>query len=288
MAGRGQPAGLGPLLAATLAALSLAGCASAVDGGTPVGPGPAAACCSRPEPYPKWLVGIADIAAPMIVPIIGSIEYRDGWIERHPDAGRLIGETLRPLDVIVVVAGGRASLVPGLFDHVALYLGDERQLRAAGLWHDPLVLPLQGRLREGPLVIEAHRDGVRIEPLSAIIDVDQVAVLRPRTGGYASRASALRRALSMVGEPFDFHFDLDTPECLYCVEYVLRSLPQLRVPAQRAYGRRTILPDQMARMALVGGSRLSLALFVAADRAGWRQGNAEALEAALEAAWTRR
>ncbi|MFZ2103325.1 MAG: hypothetical protein WAU86_22460, partial [Oricola sp.] len=84
--------------------------------------GPAPSCCARPERYPAWLERLVEPGAPVLVPIIGSIEFRDGWLERHRDAQAHIAKRLRPLDVIAVVADGRASLVPGLFDHVAVYV----------------------------------------------------------------------------------------------------------------------------------------------------------------------
>ena len=246
--------------------------------------GPAPSCCSRTERYPAALVHLVELGAPVIVPIVGSIEFRKGWLESHPVAEAYIAERLRPLDIVAVVAGGRASLVPGLFDHVALYIGDEADMRALGLWDHPALRPWRDRLRSEPILVEAHRSGVRVQRLDQVIDVDSVAVLRPALRK-AERREAVVRALDLVGTPFDFRFDVSTPECLFCTEMVMRAIPQLRVPARRAYGRPTVLPDEMARMALLHGSGLSLASYVTATRMDWRAASPGDLEQALETAW---
>ncbi|MFZ2100590.1 MAG: YiiX/YebB-like N1pC/P60 family cysteine hydrolase, partial [Oricola sp.] len=137
---------------------------------------------------------------------------------------------------------------------------------------------------EGPVVIEAHRSGVRVQRLDQVIDVDTVAVLRP-TLGDAQRREAVVRAFALIGTPFDFRFDASTPECLFCTEMVMRVIPQLRVPVRHAYGRPTVLPDEMARIALVPGKGLDLSQYVEGTRNGWRIASPRDLEEALETAW---
>ena len=274
---------------AAFLALALGSCTTAHHG-PPISASaddPESTCCAGADRYPAWLVRLAEAGAPVIVPVLGSIEVRPGWLERHPDAQALIAARLKPLDIVAVVADGRASLVPALFDHVALYLGDADDVREAGLWDDPRVKPHNAALREGPILIEAFRSGLRPQRIDQVIDVDAVAILRPTPYGRGNQTEAIGRGFGLIGMPFDFRFDQSTTECLFCTEAVMHAMPDLRVPTRVLYGRPTIMPDEMVHSAIVPRTRLRLALYVKADRADWRQATADELAKDLEAAWRR-
>lgn len=269
--------------------LAMSGCSTVDDQGPAFSTAaePAPSCCTTIDRYPGWLVRLAELGAPVTIPIIASIQLRKGFIDHHTDAQAHIADGLRPLDIISAIAGARGSLVPGLFDHNALYLGDAEDMRALGLWDDPLIVSWRDRLTEGPMLIEAHRSGVRIQRLDQVIDVDHVAIVRPSALSRSARRDAVRRALALVGTPFDFRFDNGSGNALFCTELVLHVLPGLRVPVRRAYGRDTIVPDELTRAGLVPGSGLSLALYLKADRDNWRIADADTLVADLEDEWRR-
>jgi hypothetical protein len=81
----------------------------------------------------------------------------------------------------------------------------------------------------------------KLEPLSVFLQAgraSRAAVYRldpARLGNAAERArqaAAAARALAERALPFDFRFDLATPETLYCSELVLRAYAQAGVDLQ--------------------------------------------------------
>lgn len=88
-------------------------------------------CCASIERYPRWLVRVADPAAPVIGSAIAAVNWRHGLLARYPAAQAHLVRDLRPLDILVTGHEGRLSnrLIPGHFTHALTYLGNERELR---------------------------------------------------------------------------------------------------------------------------------------------------------------
>uniref|UniRef100_UPI0035639C11 hypothetical protein n=1 Tax=Phaeovulum sp. TaxID=2934796 RepID=UPI0035639C11 len=123
---------------AGLLLVSVAACAST----QPIGPADLAlkdsaleGCCRETEPIPPVLVAIAEPFAPMLGNIIGASVMRPGYLAR-PEPQLAAVKMVQPLDVVVLSSKGRASgnTIPGLYGHLAIYLGNEAELRALGMW----------------------------------------------------------------------------------------------------------------------------------------------------------
>ncbi|MEO9612677.1 MAG: hypothetical protein ABJG86_09505 [Nitratireductor sp.] len=248
---------------------------------------PLAGCCETPERSPAWLVALAEPAAPLIGNVIGRIAWRGGHLAGDDKALRLLGERMRPLDIIVVSSKGRLSgnTLPGLFVHAITYLGTEAELRRLGVWDHPAVRPHQAAIRAGAVFVEADYRGVHLSRPEAVLNTDRLVVLRANRHGKGGRAGEAVRLAGHVGNPFDFNFDGDDPDRLFCTELVGHVMPQLTLSSRQAYGRRIILADEMIADALAGRNGLRVVLYLKGDRQGVLMPTRAALARDIGAAW---
>jgi len=273
--------------------LGASGCSTTAD--PPVadargGPGAVTeACCAEPERFPPLLVNVIAPGAPVFGRIAANITGRHGHLHEDEAAIAHLMGVVRPLDIVLVGAKGRMShnLIPGAFAHVAAHLGDERALRRLGVWDDPAVKPHQEAVKAGAKFIEADQHGVHLSTAQTVFNVDRVVILRPTGPAARDRAGKLVDFFSHVGTRFDFHFNADDDTCLFCAELVNHVIPEARLPKRRIYGRTMILPDEIASAALRGQAPLKLVTYVRGTRDGWTIGDADQLQADLEAAWSR-
>jgi Permuted papain-like amidase enzyme, YaeF/YiiX, C92 family len=184
-------------------------------------------------------------------------------------------KSMRPGDVIVERRNWYLSNIglPGFWPHAALYVGTVEDLRKT-FDDDPDVQARFGRFTEHlqknraeafatlakkddqghpHSVIEAVSEGVVIASLEHSCGADYVGVLRPRMP-LVDVASAIDKAFSYFGRPYDFNFDFGTDDQLVCSELVLKSYeprtekgPGLRIPYLVVAGRRVGLPTEIVR-----------------------------------------
>lgn len=216
-------------------------------------------CCHDPERYPEPIVDISLTVAPLALAInpLDSAE-RPGLLTGKADAHDHITSTARPLDLVLLsnksYFGGR--VVPGRFTHSAVYLGNEAELRAIGLWDSPAFVPLHDEIRAGKVFIEAVRPVVRLVTPQKLLQVDAVALLRPELGLIARRRAA-QTLVSKLGVAFDYWFDDSTPDTLACTELVGLAMPELDFTIRSPYGRPAAMPDDVVAQA-IRGERLTL------------------------------
>lgn len=239
--------------AVTASSLVLAGCAAVPSG--PEGAAPAdllGGCCRNAEAYPNWAAELA-FGPPDGQPGLGDTILRAPYIGDRQEVRAVLEQYLRPMDLIVQRYEGRLGglISPGLFSHATLYLGTEAQLRAAGMWQLPELAPWRAPIAEGNVLLDAIHTDVHLADLSAVLQTDAFAILRPRLSP-PERAAALRRGLSLMGRYFDRDFRIETADAIFCTELVHRAMPELGLPLTQVYGRRVILPDAIAAGALLG------------------------------------
>jgi hypothetical protein len=195
---------------------------------------------------------------------VGLYEERKGLLNDDGGATQHIRESLRPLDILLEKTPFRLTdrFIPGHFGHVAIWIGNEEELRALGVWDHPVVVQYHDRInsRNGHNVIEALRPGVQLNSLEHFMNVDDVAVLRPTTLTIAQKREALVLALRQIGKKYDFNFDVNTTDKIVCSELIYISFPTIQWPTKRTFGRHTISPDLVARLAFEN-RQLQLMLF---------------------------
>lgn len=263
-----------PVLLLSLVAF-VQGCAQLTTGDAALKPAQASlqACCTRMEEYPRWYVDMARTVAPALGTVLSHVAWRSGHLKSEPEAQQAVLDVLEPLDIVLVSSKGRTSgqLIPGLFGHAAVYLGDEAALRDMEIWSSPLVQRRRAEIHKGNVFIEADAKGVHLSPPSVVLNTDAVAILRPRFVSARQRRRAAFEYLDSLGMDFDFLFNVDSPDCAFCTELVHRVMPQLDLPVVEIYGVRTIIPDSVAVTAIRKPRSLQLVGYVKTDRNGWRQ-----------------
>lgn len=236
------------------------------------------------------VLGVARAISPaltMLAAANNDLAGREGHLLADDRAAEQLSAVLEPLDIILIsrrhTIGGR--VVPGFLTHAALYSGSEAQLRALGMWNDPLIRPHQAEIANGARIIEANAAPVSLVSISEAIDADSVVVLRQRGLSAAARQEGLRTAFSYHGTPFDSRFDAETPERVFCTELADRALPEAGLPHDRIAGRAMILPDRIAQVALEGDAPLDLVVFLHGDGDDLHQGDMALLRATIAANW---
>jgi len=157
---------------------------------------------------------------------------------------------LRPGDLVFRRRYGNFTnnFVPGFWTHSAIYLGSADDLRQMGMDGSP---PVEAYLRRHPnapsSVLEARAVGVIVSPLTAVMDADNILVLRPLLPP-KQVAGAIARAMTFRGRPYDYDFDATTPDKLTCAELLWRAYGQaLGVGPHEHFGRRQVLPEDYVR-----------------------------------------
>lgn len=192
---------------------------------------------------------------------IGLVETRRGKLYNQPEITRQVEASLKAGDILLEKTPFRLTdtFIPGHWGHAAIWIGTADELRALGIWDHPVVRPFQAEIIAGRGVVEALRTGVRINPIEHFLNVDDLAVLRPTNLDREAQAQTILYTLRQVGKPYDFNFDAETTDRIFCSKLVYLAYGGLQWPTSRMLGRVTVSPDDIASRA-VGDGPLSIAL----------------------------
>jgi uncharacterized protein YycO len=193
---------------------------------------------------------------------VGLIETRQGKLYKRADVLEKIIPYLQPGDILLEKTPFRLTdkFIPGHWGHAAIWLGTENELKTLGVWQHPVVKPYQTQISEGRAIVEALRPGVQLSPLTDFLNIDDLAVLRSVDLNYQKIADRVILALRQVGKKYDFNFDVETTDKIVCSELIYVVFTDIQWPTEKALGRFTISPDNVATKALDGGP-LKLILF---------------------------
>jgi hypothetical protein len=195
---------------------------------------------------------------------IGLVESRRGKLYGRSDVGKELADTLRAGDILIERTPFRLTdaFIPGYWGHAALWVGTEQELRALGIWDDPVMQPYQRDIRSGRRVVEALRSGVELNSLRHFLNVDDLAVLRHSHPGPSEKARAILQGLREMGKRYDFNYDVQTRDRLGCAELVYHAYGHVDWPTRRGLGRATIVPDDIAVGSLGEGPLELISLYV--------------------------
>ena len=198
---------------------------------------------------------------------IGLVEARRGKLDNRPEVTMQTREQLRAGDILLEKTPFRLTdaFIPGYWGHAAIWIGDEAELRALGIWDDPVVQPFQGRIRAGHGVVEALRSGVELNRLESFLNVDDLAVLRHTALEDQERAEIVLYTLRQIGKPYDFNFNVETTDRIFCSKLVYLAYGRLAWPTTRMLGRATVSPDSIAMLATDEGPLKLVLLYVSGD-----------------------
>lgn len=191
----------------------------------------------------------AFIASKVFGNTMGLVAFRKGILKNLPPEEKLeISASMKPLDILLEKTPFRLtdSFIPGYFGHVAIWVGDEKDLRALNLWDHPSIVKYHSEILAGKRIIEALRPGVQINSLDHFLDIDDLLVLRDPELSYEQSREFLVRAFDQIGKDYDFNFDVETDSKIVCSEIVYVVFHNIKWPTKKALGRHTISPDNVA------------------------------------------
>jgi hypothetical protein len=192
---------------------------------------------------------------------VGLIESRKGKLYGKDLIRKELLEQLQPLDIILEKTPFRLTdkLIPGHFGHVAIWVGNQKELKEKGLWNHEIVKPHHYKItpkgnrensNEGFQIVEALREGVKLSSLEEFMNIDDIAILRPIFSDNVTEKEkeSLLLTFRQLGKEYDFNFDVNTTEKIVCSELAYVCFPQIDWPTERTVGRHTISPDNVANL----------------------------------------
>jgi hypothetical protein len=186
---------------------------------------------------------------------VGLVETRRGKLYGRLRIERRVHGELRAGDILLEKTPFRLTdaFIPGHWGHAAVWIGTEAELTGLGIWRHPAVLPHHNAIRAGQGVAEALRSGVELNTLAHFMNIDDLAVLRRAEASPQARAAAILQALRQIGKEYDFNFNAETTDRIFCSKLVYLAYGDIDWPTSRILGRFTVSPDDIARRALDGG-----------------------------------
>lgn len=182
---------------------------------------------------------------------LGLVRWRDGKLKGNAAFVQSIMAQLQPGDILLEKTPFTLTdkTIPGHFGHAAMYVGTAEQLQALGMHELPEVKKHLLNIKNGAGVVEALRGGVQLNSLQAFMNIDDIAVLRPKHLSKEQQVKAVKIALGNIGKRYDFNFDVNTTETIVCSELVYMAYPHIDFVTKRVLHSYTISPDDIAQQA---------------------------------------
>ncbi|MDR3213304.1 MAG: hypothetical protein LBT71_05220 [Azoarcus sp.] len=193
---------------------------------------------------------------------VGLVETRRGKLYAKPKIEQRVRSELRAGDILLEKTPFRLTdtFIPGHFGHAAVWVGTEAELTELGIWEHPVVRPHHDAIRAGRGVAEALRSGVELNTLAHFMNIDDLAVLRRTEAPPQARAAAILQTLRQIGKDYDFNFNAETTDRVFCSKLVYLAYGDIDWPTSRMLGRFTVSPDDIAQRSINGGP-LAITLF---------------------------
>lgn len=186
---------------------------------------------------------------------VGLVETRRGKLYRQPGVRTQVRNSLRAGDILVEKTPFRLTdtFIPGHWGHAAVWVGTEDELKALKIWDHPVVQKHHNAIRNGNGVAEALRSGVELNSIDHFLNVDDLGVLRHASISDEQRARIILLTLRQIGKAYDFNFDAESTQRVFCSKLVYMAYGDLKWPTSRVMGRVTVSPDNIAALALGNG-----------------------------------
>jgi hypothetical protein len=232
---------------------------------------------------------VTDVFGPIVGYPLSHVRWRRGYLEADPTFQARLAEILQPFDIVVLKDGFKLTdrIIPGIFGHVVIWLGNERQLRDIGLWEHPSVKPLQADIRSGRAAIEAVPGRTDLAPIGVLLDADRLAVARVRPPDHdvaAWRCDLATLVIGLLKRPYDYSFDVDNQDRVTCAEIVYQAFRKVAWETHTLFGRRAILPDDILRMGFSNATGVDVvAYFLGDPDRRWEERPIAELDAELQA-----
>ncbi len=191
--------------------------------------------------------------------LVGLVELRKGKLYGQAHWERFVRSRLQPGDILLEKTPFRLTdrFIPGHFGHAALYVGGEEELRALGLLEGEVISRHREESSKGRTIVEALRTGTQLSSLEHFLNIDDLAILRPKRTAIsqADVHEAIRLAFSHLGKEYDFNFDTNTWDSIVCSELIFQTYVRVPWNYDKVLSSYTVSPDDIAVFAGSGDDR---------------------------------
>jgi len=192
----------------------------------------------------------------------GLVETRRGKLYEDANAAANIRAVIQPGDILMEKTPFRLTdkLIPGHWGHIAVYVGNEDELKALGLWDEPIVQAHKEEILAGKLIDEALRDGVQLNSIEHFLNVDDLAIMHYEGESLEAKKARILLTLRQLGKEYDFEYDVETSDKIVCSELVYITFIDVNWETDKLVGINTISPDNVAVKSLETNSSFSIPL----------------------------
>ena len=211
----------------------------------------------------RGLGGVKFTTSQVVGNTVGLVRWRNGKLKNDEVMLKALQAQLQPGDILLEKTPFALTdkSIPSHFGHAAIYTGTVAQLSEMGALTLPHVQKNLAKIEAGNTVVEALRNGVQQDTLQDFMNIDDIAILRPKYLSPEARIEAVNLALGNLGKKYDFNFDVNTTETIVCSELIYIVYPQIDFVTKRVLGSFAITPDDIAVQAGNDDDPLALILF---------------------------
>lgn len=200
----------------------------------------------------------------------GLFRFRKGYLYKKDSIFNEIHNRLKPMDIIAEKTSFSLTdkLIPGHFGHIAIWLGTQKQLQDSNLWNHTSIVPFHQQIKEGLSIIETDRKGTHLKGLRDFLNVDELAILRINDFENLPidyKKVIYENSLAQLGKKYDFNFDLETTDKLFCSELLYYIFGPIHWPIERHFNRSSITPDNILSLTLYKNTPTSLIYYISAE-----------------------
>ena len=144
---------------------------------------------------------------------------------------------LKKWDIVCMKSPNRLTdkFIPGYFGHVGIYLGDN-------------------------VFAESTQEGIIYSHSRNFAEGNTFAIIRPNTVTNERNKRMLQILKAQIGKNYDFHFNVESPDLIFCTELIYLVYEQIPWKTKRIAGHFTISPDDLVLEAL-GNNNLFIPLY---------------------------
>ncbi len=164
---------------------------------------------------------------------------------------QLLQETLQPFDIVLSKSRKHLTdkFIPGYFGHSAIWIGNFEQLQKLGLDNSIHVINNKEQLNNEACMLESLRNKTHLNKLETFADGEDYLILRYKNLDKTNIKSIIS-SLRHIGKKYDFNFNVESPDRLFCTELVFYAYNFIPWEAKKKFNRYTLNPDDIVKQAL--------------------------------------
>ncbi len=198
--------------------------------------------------------------------IVGDTRTRNGRLFNNDQMKLILKHKLKPLDVLMCSSPFTLAglAIPGRFDHGAIYLGTEAQLKEIGMWNNPSIIPYHADIEAGRVILDNVRSGVKLNDLEHFLNIDEVLVMRRdhELEDIDRMAFQYKIGLEQVGKKYNYTFDILKLNKLLFTELIYLVYNTDEFPNRKRLGHLTMYPNDIVKILFKENSPFKMILYI--------------------------